>query len=85
MPGVALHTTSELLAELLGHFHVFEHDLEALRELTTALFLQLEDEGRFGLLADLFLLEQALGKAADVEAFENVLVEEVAEDVDDFV
>ena len=45
----------ELLAELVRHLHVFEHDLQALRELTPALFFELEDERSLRLFADLTL------------------------------
>lgn len=46
----------ELLAKLVRHFHVFEHDLQALSELTPALFFELEDKRSLCLFANLTLL-----------------------------
>ena len=75
----------KLLTELVRHFHVFEHNFKTLRELATALFFQFEYESSFSLFADLALLKQSLGETADIETFKDVFVEEVAENVNDFV
>ena len=75
----------ELLAELLRHFHVLEHDFKALGELASTLFLQFEDQGCLSILADVSLLEKPLGKATHIEALKNVLVKKVSEDVNNFV
>ena len=64
----------ELCAELLRHLHVLEHDLKALCELTSALFLKLEDQGCLGILTDVSLLQESLGKATYIEALEYILV-----------
>ena len=75
----------ELLAKLFRHFHVLEHDLKSLRELASTLLLEFQNEGSFCILANLTLLEQPLGEAADVEAFKDILIEQVTEDRDNFV
>lgn len=75
----------ELLAELVRHLHVFEHDLEALRELTPALFFELEHERSLRLFADLSLFKQTLRETADIETLKDVFVEQVSENVNDFV
>ena len=64
----------ELLAKLVRHLHILEHDLKALRELAPTLFLELENESSLGFFADLALFKQALCKATDVEALKHVFV-----------
>ena len=83
--GFASLIALELLAKLVRHLHILEHDLKALRELAPTLFLELENESCLGFLADLALFKQALCKATDVEAFKHVFVEQVAENMNDFV
>ena len=72
--GIASWVALEFLAELLRHFHVFEHDFKALSELASALFLQFEYQGCLGILADVSLLEKTFGKATYIEALKDVLV-----------
>ena len=83
--GLARWIALELLAKLVRHLHILEHDLKALRELAPTLFLELENESSLGFFADLALFKQALCKATDIEALENILIEQIAENMYDLV
>ena len=85
LKSLAHWATFEFLAELVGHFHVFKHDFKALSKLAAALFLEFEHERSLSLFADLTLFKQALGETADIEALEDIFVEKVSENMNDFV
>ena len=55
--SLARRAALELLHELVRHFHVLEHHLEALGELATAFFLEFEHESSLSIFANLTLLE----------------------------
>lgn len=75
----------ELTGELLRHLDILEHHLQLLSELKAAFLFELEDQGSFSILVVVSVVQEPFSKAVFVESFENVLVEKIPEDVNDFV
>lgn len=77
----------ELLHRILAHFDIFEHNLDLLSELKATFLLELKDHVPLSVFQEdgatcTTVVEEALAEAVLVEALEDILVLDVAEDLD---
>ena len=75
----------ELNHSLLRHLNVFKHDLKPLSELKPTLFFELLDNFLLSIFKNSSLIQQSLGETILIEAFENIFVLEISENMNDAI